>query len=118
MQKGQKLPPKQRLRIEVAQNTLDELKTTAAILAAGRAGQGLLSNPALGGLALAAILGVITASAGKDVADAFTKWFAGLQGILDAETPEEKSVAVNRTADGLRALIRALSPLGPLTPLP
>ncbi len=87
-----------------------------AIGAAGEAAEGILSNPNLAFLVGGGILALIAGSVGKDIADQVVAYFSSLSALIDAETPEDKSAAAFDLTNALRALIKALSPLGPFTP--
>ncbi len=103
---------------EFLEEMMDKWLAGKAIRAAGHAAQGFLSNPLnalwIGG----GILAVLATLAGKEKLESVVSYFQSLQTVLSAESKEDKSAAASQLIVDMRALIRALSPLGPLTPLP
>lgn len=104
--------------VELLTEMKDAYLQGRVIEAVGEAAEGFLSNPAGALWAAGGIIAALAVIVGKDKLDSILDYFASLQTLLQAETGEEKSTAANQLAIDLRALIRALSPLGPLTPLP
>lgn len=102
----------------IDEDALDGLQKVAGIHAAGQAAKGILSNPGVAPLLVGALLSAVVAVKGKDIIDSLTRWYKGIQSLLDADTPEAKSQAASDLSNALRELIEFFSPLGPLTPIP
>ncbi len=107
---------------EETQEWLEEMMNKylagVAIRAVGEAAEGFLSNPAgaliLGGGIVAGLAAIV----GADKIAVIIDMFKDLQGVFDAPTSGARQTAGNDLIESMRALIRAFSPLGPLTPLP